>query len=139
MIKKPLPKLRLVPGDTSYELDRIDAELSTAELSGAEPAAGPSSAVIDDLRSVLAHDPHSARAWFTLGVAQADADMLDDARSSWLTADDLAGWAAGPARNLARLADRQGDQAEARRRFAQVLATEGSDAEASAWLQAHPG
>ena len=131
--------LRLVPGDTSYELDRIDAELSTAELSGAEPAAGPSSAVIDDLRSVLAHDPHSARAWFTLGVAQADAGRLDDARTSWLTADDLAGWAAGPARNLARLADRQGDQAEARRRFAQVLATEGSDAEASAWLQAHPG
>ncbi len=125
--------LELVPGDTSYGLDVLDAELSAAER-----GAGDAASVVAGLTELLTRDPHSARAWFTLGVAQADAGRLDDAASSWTTAASLAEWASGPPRNLARLADQRGDTAGARLAYERVLAIEGTDAEAAAWLGAHP-
>ena len=60
-----------------------------------------------------------------------------DARGD-TTAADLASWAAGPQRNLARLADRAGETTEARVRYGAVLAIEPGDTEATAWLAAHP-
>lgn len=126
--------LDLVPGDTSYELDRLDTQLSAAELGQGDPGA-----VAEGVQRVLARDPSSARAWFTLGVAQADTGALDAARASWERAAGLvASWSSSPARNLARLADKQGDVATARRWYAEVVAIEGSDDEAAAYLAAHP-
>jgi len=126
--------LELLPGDTSYALDRLDTELSLAEL-----GQGDASAVVNGLQDVLRRDPSSARALFALGVAQADAGQLDAARSSWERAHSLvASWSSGPARNLARLADKVGDVATARRWYTEVVAIEGSDAEATTYLGAHP-
>lgn len=124
---------RLLPGDTSYRLDAIDARLSAAELGVDDPAA-----VVGDVEAVIDDDPNSARAWFTLGLAQAQADRLDDAAESWRVAASLATWSSAPSRNLARLADRRGDTDAAREAYTAVLALEGTDAEADAWLAAHP-
>lgn len=127
--------LELLPGDTSYALDRLDAELSSAEL-----GQGDAATVVTGVQDVLRHDPSSARALFALGVAQADAGQLDAARTSWERAHSLvASWSSGPARNLARLADNGGDVATARRWYTEVLTIEGTDDEASAYLSAHPG
>ena len=127
--------LELLPGDTSYAIDRLDAELSTAEL-----GQGDTTAVVAGLQDVLRRDPSSARALFALGVAQADAGLLDAASASWERAHGLvASWSSGPARNLARLADKGGDVVTARRWYAEVVAIEGSDDEAGAYLSTHPG
>ena len=92
------------------------------------------------IRAVLKHDPHSARALFALGVALADLQQFDEARSSWTAAHELvASWSSAPARNLARLADRQGDVATARQWFQTVQTIEGNDSEATVYVATHPG
>ena len=71
-------------------------------------------------------------------MAQADAGLLDAASASWERAHGPSVVPSGPARNLARLADKGGDVATTRRGYSRGLAIEGSDAEAGAWLTTHP-
>ena len=126
--------LQLVPGDTSYGLDEADTLLSMGEAGLADIAPAEAS-----IRSVLKHDPHSARALFALGVALGDQQHFDEARAAWTTAHELvASWSSAPARNLARLADRQGDIGTAQRWFQTVQTIEGNDREATAYLATHP-